>query len=60
MPIKMLDPQNQFRSLLIKLAYSYARLVVLSFGFRRTFDKDHQTRTHLLERVGRAYINVTW
>ncbi|TDL22812.1 hypothetical protein BD410DRAFT_788152 [Rickenella mellea] len=52
------DPQNRFRSLLIKLAYSYARLVVLSFGFRRTFDKHHQTRTPLLERCARAALTV--
>ncbi|KAL5525464.1 hypothetical protein ACEPAG_6800 [Sanghuangporus baumii] len=33
------DPQGRFRHSLLKLAYRYARLTVLSFGFQHSFGK---------------------
>jgi hypothetical protein len=45
------DPQNRFRSGLLKLAYSYARLVVLSFGFQHAFGKNNQDENPFLNRV---------
>lgn len=39
----MSDPQNCFRTGLLRLAYSYARLVVLSYGFQHAFGKNDGT-----------------
>ncbi|PPQ69168.1 hypothetical protein CVT26_003542 [Gymnopilus dilepis] len=36
----MTDPQNRFRTGLLRLAYSYARLVALSYGFQHAFGKN--------------------
>lgn len=33
------DPQNCFRTGLLRLAYSYSRLVALSYGFQHAFGK---------------------
>lgn len=33
------DPQGRFRNSLLKLAYRYSRLTVLSFGFQHSFGK---------------------
>ena len=33
------DPQGRFRNSLLKLAYQYSRLTVLSFGFQHSFGK---------------------
>lgn len=46
------DPQNRFRSGLLRLAYSYARLVALSFGFQHAFGKNNVDENPFLERVG--------
>jgi hypothetical protein len=35
----MTDPMNCFRTGLLRLAYSYARLIALSFGFQHAFGK---------------------
>ena len=45
------DPQNRFRTGLLRLAYSYSRLVALSFGFQHAFGKNN-TEDHFLTRVG--------
>ena len=45
------DPQNHFRTGLLKLAYSYARLVVLSFGFQHAFGKNQHAENPFLMRV---------
>ncbi|KAF8986590.1 hypothetical protein BDQ17DRAFT_1436191 [Cyathus striatus] len=34
------DPQNSFRTGLLSLAYSYARLIALSYGFQHAFGKN--------------------
>lgn len=34
------DPQNSFRIGLLRLAYSYSRLIALSYGFQHAFGKD--------------------
>ena len=39
----MSDAQNCFRTGLLRLAYSYARLVVLSYGFQHAFGKNDGT-----------------
>jgi hypothetical protein len=36
----MSDAQNRFRTGLLRLAYSYARLIALSFGFQHAFVKN--------------------
>ncbi|KAJ7158827.1 hypothetical protein C8R46DRAFT_957558 [Mycena filopes] len=46
----MTDPQNKFRSGLLKLAYSYARLVALSLGFQHAFGKNHTDENPFLNR----------
>lgn len=45
------DPQNRFRTGLLRLAYSYARLVALSFGFQHAFGKNGVDENPFLERV---------
>jgi hypothetical protein len=47
----MTDPQNRFRSGLLKLAFSYARLVALSFGFQHAFGKNNTDENPFLMRV---------
>jgi hypothetical protein len=47
----MTDPQNRFRSGLLKLAYSYARLVALSYGFQHAFGKNNTDENPFLNRV---------
>lgn len=39
----MTDPQNCLRTGVLRLAYSYARLVALSFGFQHAFGKNDGT-----------------
>lgn len=46
----MNDPQNSFRTGLLGLAYSYARLVALSYGFQHALGKD-DGKYPLLSRV---------
>ena len=36
----MRDPENCFRTCLLRLAYSYARLIALSYGFQHAFGKN--------------------
>jgi Fungal specific transcription factor domain len=45
------DPQNRFRIGLLKLAYSYARLVALAFGFQHAFGKSNTDENPFLKRV---------
>jgi hypothetical protein len=48
----MNDVQNRFRLGLLKLAYSYARLVALSLGFQHVFGKNNRVdESSLLQRV---------
>ena len=47
----MSDPQNSFRTGLIHLAYPYARLVALSYGFQHAFGKNHTDENPFLKRV---------
>jgi len=48
----MTDPQNCFRTGLLRLAYSYARLIALSYGFQHAFGKsDGQDENPFLMRV---------
>ena len=39
----MTDPQYSFRTALLHLAHSYARLVALSYGFQHAFGKNDGT-----------------
>ena len=48
------DPQNCFRIGLLKLAYSYARLVALAFGFQHAFGKSNTDENPFLYRVRRS------
>ncbi|KAJ7745733.1 hypothetical protein B0H16DRAFT_971806 [Mycena metata] len=54
----MTDPQNKFRSGLIGLSYSYARLVVLSFGFQDAFEKNHVDENPFFNRCLAAATDV--
>jgi hypothetical protein len=45
------DPQNRFRIGLLKLGYSYARLVALAFGFQHAFGKSNKDENPFLKRV---------
>ncbi|KAK7033077.1 Zn(2)-C6 fungal-type domain-containing protein [Favolaschia claudopus] len=54
----MTDPQNRFRSGLLKLAYSYARLVALSFGFQHAFGKNNTDENPFLNRCVAAASDV--
>ncbi|KAJ6494758.1 hypothetical protein C8R47DRAFT_381452 [Mycena vitilis] len=52
------DSQNRFRSGLLKLAYSYARLVALSFGFQHAFGKNNSDENPFLLRCVAAASDV--
>ncbi|KAJ6505937.1 hypothetical protein DFH09DRAFT_284234 [Mycena vulgaris] len=54
----MTDTQNRFRSGLLKLAFSYARLVALSFGFQHAFGKNNTDENPFLERCLTAASDV--
>ncbi|KAF7330523.1 Zn(2)-C6 fungal-type domain-containing protein [Mycena venus] len=54
----MADPQNRFRSGLLKLAFSYARLVALSFGFQHAFGKNNTDENPFLNRCVAAASDV--
>ncbi|KAJ7773192.1 hypothetical protein B0H16DRAFT_1880641 [Mycena metata] len=56
----MTDPQNKFRSGLLRLAYSYARLVALSFGFQHAFGKNHADENPFLNRCLAAATDVVY
>lgn len=45
------DPHNCFRTGLLRLAYSYARLIALSFGFQHAFGKNNTDENPFLLRV---------
>lgn len=46
------DDQARFRNSLVKLAYRYSRLIVLSFGFQHSFvGKAHSDQTIFFNRV---------
>ncbi len=45
------EPQNRFRIGLLKLGYSYARLVALAFGFQHAFGKGTTDENPFLNRV---------
>ena len=47
----MSDPQNRFRTGLLRLAYSYGRLIALSFGFQHHFSKNHTIENPFFLRV---------
>ncbi|KAJ7707789.1 hypothetical protein B0H17DRAFT_1034038 [Mycena rosella] len=52
------DPQNRFRSGLLKLALNYARLVALSFGFQHAFGKNNTDENPFLMRCLTAATDV--
>ncbi|KAG6880114.1 hypothetical protein C0992_005821 [Termitomyces sp. T32_za158] len=54
----MSDPQNCFRTGLIQLAYPYARLVALSYGFQHAFGKNHTDENPFLKRCLDAAFDV--
>ncbi|KAJ2922836.1 hypothetical protein H1R20_g14257, partial [Candolleomyces eurysporus] len=55
----MSDPQNCFRTCLLRLAYSYARLIALSYGFQHAFGKnDGQDENPFLMRCLSAASDV--
>lgn len=45
------DPQNRFRTGLLRMAFSYARLVSLSFAFQHTFGRHYDNENPFLLRV---------
>ncbi|KAJ7089899.1 hypothetical protein B0H15DRAFT_779840 [Mycena belliarum] len=54
----MTDPQNRFRSGLLKLAFRYARLVTLSFGFQHAYGKNNTDENPFLMRCLTAASDV--
>ncbi|KAF8896253.1 hypothetical protein BD779DRAFT_1433309 [Infundibulicybe gibba] len=54
----MTDPQNCFRTGLLKLAYSYARLIALSYGFQHAFGKNNTDENPFLLRCLSAASDV--
>jgi hypothetical protein len=54
----MTVPQNCFRTDLLRLAYSYARLIALAFGFQHAFGKSHTDENPFLQRCYRAATDV--
>lgn len=48
--------QSKFRTRLLKLAYSYGRLIVLSYGFQHAFGKNNTDENPFLQRVGADFI----
>lgn len=53
----MTDPQNSFRTGLLRLAYPYARLAALSYGFQHAFGKGHTDDNPFLLRVRLTYLS---
>jgi hypothetical protein len=51
-------PQNCFRTGLLKLAFSYARLIALSYGFQHSFGKSDTDENPFLQRCLRAATDV--
>lgn len=47
-------PQNRFRTGLLRLAYSYSRLIALSYGFQHAFGKNTTDENPFLNRVSFA------
>jgi len=45
------EPQNRFRIGLLRLAYSYARLVALAYGFQHAFRKSNTDENPFVKRV---------
>lgn len=54
----MTDPQNSFRTGLLRLAYPYARLAALSYGFQHAFGKGHTDDNPFLLRCLSAASDV--
>ncbi|CAA7267126.1 unnamed protein product [Cyclocybe aegerita] len=55
----MTDPQNSFRTGLLRLAYSYSRLIALSYGFQHAFGKsDGKDENPFLVRCLKAASDV--
>jgi hypothetical protein len=52
------DPHGRFRTGLLKLAYSYARLVALSLGFKHAFGKNNTDENPFLTRCLSAAFDV--
>ncbi|KAG6865902.1 hypothetical protein C0991_010735 [Blastosporella zonata] len=52
------DPQNSFRTGLIQLAYPYARLIALSYGFQHAFGKNNTDENPFLTRCLNAAFDV--
>ncbi|TRM64801.1 hypothetical protein BD626DRAFT_400336 [Schizophyllum amplum] len=52
------DPQNRFRTGLLRLAWSYARLAVLSYGFQHAFGKNNADENPFLLRCFTAAKDV--
>jgi len=52
------DIQNKFRTRLLQLAYSYGRLIVLSYGFQHAFGKNNTNENPFLQRCLNAAEDV--
>ena len=48
-------PRNRFRIGLLRLAYSYSRLIALSYGFQHAFHKNTSDENPFLNRVRRRF-----
>lgn len=55
----MNDQQNCFRTGLLRLAYSYSRLIALSYGFQHAFGKNEgKDENPFLMRVSHPYLKI--
>lgn len=52
------DPPGTFRLGLLKLAFGYARLIVLSYGFQHAFGKNPSHDNPFLERCVNAATDI--
>ncbi|KAG6918634.1 hypothetical protein DXG01_012753 [Tephrocybe rancida] len=52
------DPQTSFRTGLLQLAYPYARLIALSYGFQHAFGKNNTDENPFLTRCLNAAFDV--
>ena len=52
------EPQNRYRIGLLKLGYSYARLVALAFGFQHAFGKSNTDENPFLNRVRHQFLSI--
>jgi hypothetical protein len=54
----MTNAENRFRTGLLRLAFSYARLIALSFGFQHHYSKNHIIENPFFLRVSARELSL--